>query len=93
MRFSLILALLLLAACDRAPWQGWIYPNKNDLTDDIAIGRFPTLEQCRSSATSLLKRQSTLADGEKIQGDYECGYKCKPAGGDNGLNICDKTER
>ena len=92
MRF-LVLMFLALGACDQAPWQGWVYPNKDDLTDDIPIGRFPTLEQCRQSATTVLERQNLFQDGEKIQGDYECGYKCKPEGGGSGLNICEKTER
>ena len=84
---------LVLCSCDQAPWQGWVYPNRSNLTDDIAIGRFATLEQCRASAREILDRQNIFEDGEKIEGDYECGYKCKPDGGESGLNVCEKTER
>ena len=93
MRYFWILPLLL-AACDQAPqWKGWVYPNKADLTDDIAIGAFQTLSECRKSATEILERENLYEQSEKIEGDYECGFKCKPDGGLGGLNVCEKTER
>lgn len=89
------LLAVLLAGCDRAPWQGWVYPSASDLTDDIPIGRFDSLEQCRGSAKAVLARTEERrdGDGEAIKGDYECGYKCKPDGGMSGSNVCEKTER
>lgn len=94
MRLATVLLLLSLSACDQAKWQGWVYPSASDLTDDIPIGKFATLEECRASAKAvLLRTQEHLdEDREPIKGDYECGFKCKPHAS-TGLNICDKTER
>lgn len=82
--------LLAGAACDNLidPWRGWVYPNKHDLTDDIALGKFRTLEQCRASAREVMQR--TQGEGE---GDYECGYQCKHDGTLGGLYICRQTVR
>ena len=95
MRFAAALLLLALSGCDNARWQGWVYPAASDLTDDIPIGRFTSLDQCRASAKAVLTRTEERRDedGEPIKGDYECGFKCKPDGGLGGLNVCEKTER
>ena len=91
---GLLIATLMLGGCDRASWQGWVYPDRNDLSDDIPIGAFDTLEQCGAAARTILKRLDVRdEDGEQVVGDYECGYKCKPEGGAGGLNVCEKTER
>jgi hypothetical protein len=85
----------LLTGCDQAPWQGWVYPAASDLTDDIPIGHFESLEQCRASAKAILVRTNERQgeDGSSMTGDYECGFKCKPDGGLGGLNVCEKTEK
>lgn len=90
-----LFAVVALAGCDQPAWKGWAYPNRSDLTDDIPLGAFETLEECRASARSILARTELLRDedGEAMKGDYECGYDCKPDGGPGGLNICEKTER
>ena len=82
-----------LTGCDQSPWKGWVYPNGAVLTDDIPIGAFSNLEECRQSAREILDRLDTYEDGEKVQGDYECGFKCKAESGSGGLNVCEKTER
>jgi hypothetical protein len=87
------LLALTLSGCDQAPWKGWVYPNGAMLTDDISIGAYSSLEECRKSAREILDRLNTYEDGEKVRGDYECGYKCKADGGLGGLNVCEKTER
>lgn len=91
----LILVVAFVAGCDKPQWQGWVYPDRNDLTDDIPIGAFSTLGQCGASAKAIIIRleERRDEDGELIQGDYECGYKCKPDAGIGGLNLCEKTER
>ena len=95
MRLAAALLLLGLSGCDQAKWQGWVYPSASDLTDDIPIGRFATLEQCRASAKAILQRTEERLDEDRepVKGDYECGLNCKPDGGIGGLNVCDKTER
>ena len=76
---------LFLAACGNR-WEGFVYPNKNDLANHIGIGSYPSLEACRASAISALAKVSSLA-----RGDYECGLNCKPDGGSAGLRVCEDT--
>jgi hypothetical protein len=93
-KFVLTMLLLSATGCDQtADWKGWVYPNGAVLTDDIPIGAYPSLEECRKSARTILDRLNTYEDGEKVQGDYECGFKCNADGGLGGLNVCEKTER
>ncbi|WP_432742028.1 hypothetical protein ABXJ76_16365 [Methylobacter sp. G7] len=66
-------------------WQGYVYPNSNNLLIDKYVGAYKTLEECRAASVAML---DNLNSREK--GDYECGLNCKPK---DGLNICDKTER
>jgi hypothetical protein len=95
MRQLLPVLALALSACEQRDWQGWVYPDRNNLADDIPIGAFSTLNQCGASARAVLIRleERRDEDGEQIIGDYECGYKCKPDGGLGGLNVCERTER
>lgn len=87
----------LLSACDgfNPQWKGWVYPDASNLSDDISIGRFSSLEECRNSARALIDRLAERRNqgGEAIAGDYECGYQCKPDGELGGLNVCKKTEK
>lgn len=94
MRRTAFFVLLALCGCEQREWQGWVYPAAYDLTDDIRIGHFKSLEECRASAKAILVRTEERQDedGEPIKGDYECGYQCKPDGGMGGLNVCQKTE-
>lgn len=89
------LAALLIAGCEQSKdWQGWVYPDRNDLTDDIPIGAFSTRDECAATAKAILIRfENRDENGDEIIGDYECGFKCKPDGGLGGLNVCEKTER
>lgn len=66
-------------------WQGYVYPNRNDLTIDKYAGTYNTLEDCRAASLALLRSVSSLE-----RGDYECGLNCKPEGM---LNICEDTKR
>ncbi len=88
---------LLVSACDdlNPQWKGWVYPDASFLPEDIPIGRFESLEECRASARVLIERlaERRHPNGEEIIGDYECGYQCKPDGDLGGLNVCEKTEK
>ena len=93
-RAALLIATFLLAGCDNSRWEGWVYPDRSNLTDDIPIGRFKTLKECGDAARNILKRLDERDEnGDPVLGDYECGYKCKPEGDASGLNVCEKTER
>lgn len=86
----------LLSSCDTAldanQWQGWVYPNKSELTNDIPLGRFSSLAECRDSAKKLISfLPSQGENGSEISADYECGRKCRPV--DDGMSICDETSR
>ncbi|SKB58755.1 hypothetical protein SAMN06295920_10459 [Rhizorhabdus histidinilytica] len=92
---GVILAMFALCGCDllSPQWKGWVYPNGAELTVDIPIGLFSTLEECRASAKRTLQfTASRDENGNAIEGDYECGYKCKAASDLGGLNVCEKTE-
>jgi hypothetical protein len=82
-------AFALATGCSKsADWTGWVYPDSADLTDDVKLGKFDTLEECRAAALSLgrrLKRQSGIAF------DYECGRKCEPSAELVGINVCKET--
>ena len=91
----MLVALIALAGCNRLgpQWQGWIYPDGSDLTRHVAIGRFDTLEQCRTSARTVLANIHLEEDGEPIPGDYECGKSCKADSSMSGLNVCSETSK
>lgn len=88
MKRVLIFAVLTsLTACgERADWKGWIYPNRDDLTSDVPLGRFTSLEECRATATEALFALKSY------EGDYECGFKCKLRP-ELGLDVCERTEK
>ena len=76
-----IALVFFVAGCWGDEWTGFAYPNKNDLTNHIEVGTFPSLQECR--ATALAAIIPTL-------GDYECGLNC----GDGAFpRICEKTLR
>ena len=86
-------ALLLVAVLVSAPlfgcseeWEGFVYPNRNNLLVDIPIGTFKSLQECRAAAQAMLERLGALE-----RGDYECGLNCKRREGSH-LLICERTE-
>jgi hypothetical protein len=84
----LILTVLILGTligCSKEEWSGFVYPNKNDLTDHRSIGTFTSLEQCRDVAVSL------MSSSNWHNGDYECGLNCKNSS--YGVLVCDQTLR
>ena len=86
----LVLALLVVGgfsyACSEE-WEGFVYPNKNDLTTHRNIGVFNSLEECRAAATATLQGLNALG-----RGDYECGLNCRYEEGFT-VKICEATER
>lgn len=87
MRIAILLAILLLNACSRPPeWQGWVYPDGDNLLVSRQIGTFVSLAECRRAAQSYV---GDLPDPDAA--DYECGHRCEPSG--YGGNICEQTSR
>lgn len=90
-RTMLVSALLLLVVgCDAleeyfGSWDGYVYPDRSDLTRHIYIGRFKTLEECRAAAFRTIAARSHVS-----RADYECGLNCKSR---DGFNVCSRTER
>ena len=91
---SLILALSLLfgeagsAFFHNDKWDGWVYPNANNLTKYISAGMgFKSLEDCRNAC---LKK---IAISGYQNADYESGLNCKPSYPGADTFICKKTSR
>jgi predicted component of type VI protein secretion system len=82
-----LIVLCVLAGCSKNKWEGFVYPNKNDLTIHKNAGVFNSLEQCRAAALDML-----LELGAKETGDYECGLNCENRAGLS-MKVCEKTER
>lgn len=85
---TVIALSLAISGCFNEEWEGFVYPNKNNLSEHIDIGSYKTLEECRVSAINALNRTSSVADG-----DYECGLSCESRNGMSGYKVCEKTER
>ena len=86
-RLSIFL-IATLVGCGRDTWEGFVYPNKDDLSKHRSLGTFSALEECRTAALSYLKGLGALE-----RGDYECGKNCKttPSIGDG--KICEEILR
>ena len=78
---------LLLYGCFGEKWNGFVYPDKNDLTVYKNIGTFSSLEACRSADLSKLS-----ALGATKKGDYECGLNCKSES-IGSVKLCEQTKR
>ena len=84
----LILSPTLLAACAQDEWEGFVYPDKNDLFQHRNIGVYRSLESCRAAARNTLSEVSSIE-----KGDYECGLNCEFRDGFDVIRVCEKTER
>ncbi|MEH6529572.1 MAG: hypothetical protein V7718_06490 [Porticoccus sp.] len=80
--------LVLLSGCVEEKWEGFVYPNANDLTISKNVGTFSSLEACRDAALSILSSISSVRAG-----DYECGLNCEARSDLGGMKVCKKTER
>jgi hypothetical protein len=68
-------------------WEGFVYPNKNDLTIHKNIGEFESLDICRGAAKNKLHQIKSFG-----KGDYECGLNCE-FNSNYGINVCKETKR
>lgn len=48
-------------------WNGYAYPDKNNLSNVIQLGEFKTEDDCNAAAINTLRRVSSVSAG-----DYEC---------------------
>ena len=84
----IISSVLILSSCFSEQWEGFVYPDKNNLTVHQGVGVYESLEACRAASLELLSRISSIE-----KGDYECGLNCKSENGFSVVKICEKTER
>ena len=83
-----LVVVLVLSGCFKEEWEGFVYPNKNDLTVHKNIGVYKSLESCRTAAWDMLSRLNATEGG-----DYECGLNCEYRDGMGSIKVCEKTER
>ena len=81
----ILFSILTLTSCMEQKWEGFVYPNQNDLTNHIEIEVFTSLEECRDNALAKLEELSSIH-----KGDYECALNCKEG---SLPKICEKTEQ
>ena len=90
-------ALMALTLCaqahddgDGSPvWEGYIYPDANNLLHAVPIGYYSTSLDCRTAAWRIIN----LA-GLAETASYECGKNCRTLEGGtagNDLRICEET--
>ncbi|MGJ0515371.1 MAG: hypothetical protein ACR65O_06405 [Methylomicrobium sp.] len=83
-----VVVALGISGCLKDEWEGFIYPNKDNLSEHITIGSYKSLEECRTSAISALNKISSVSSG-----DYECELGCELRSDMGGIKVCEKTER
>lgn len=85
---TVVVVALAVSGCFKEEWEGFVYPNKNNLSEHINIGSYKSLEECRASAINALNKISSVSAG-----DYECGLNCESKSSMGGIKVCEKTER
>jgi len=83
----LFFVALTVSGCSQDRWEGYVYPNQQDLTRHLYVGEFESLEACRDVATAKLDELGALS-----RGDYECGKNCRTEPGLT-VRICEETLR
>jgi hypothetical protein len=84
---AVVLVLATTAGCsDR--WEGFVYPNRGDLTKHRNLGKFDSLEACRAAARGMLAELKA-----SDRGDYECGKNCDDGSKLGGIKVCSETSR
>jgi len=84
--------IVLLSGCDisaisgQDKWEGFVYPDANDLTVHRSSGIHDSLDACRAASINMLNRISSLE-----RGDYECGSNCELRAKYGGIKVCDET--
>jgi hypothetical protein len=85
--FAVAVAALGLYGCGER-WEGYVYPDKLNLTRHVHIGTYSSLSDCRAAAKSNLTTLNALT-----RGDYECALDCDGASSSPLPRICKRTER
>ena len=57
---KLLLLLFLIPNLVMADWRGWIYPNKENLSEYIVLGRFNSFDECKQTSLLNLKKCLTV---------------------------------
>ena len=85
MRLLLLIvsSAFLLNYCSEESWDGVVYPDGNNLLDYIRIGRYESLESCRSAALKLVVEISSIHSG-----DWKRGLNCKSYKPASDLRVC-----
>ena len=86
--FILLISVVSLSGCFKEEWDGFVYPDKNDLTIHKEIGVYASLKLCRAAAQEMLENLNAID-----KGDYECGLNCESREGWDTVKVCKKTER
>jgi hypothetical protein len=79
-------AFAIVGCSDR--WEGFVYPNRSDLTNHRNLGIFESLEMCRSASRGFLSEINALDSG-----DYECGKNCQVSNFSSAIKVCEETLR
>ena len=86
---SIVCIFLILFGCSKDDdWSGFVYPDKENLSNHLELGDFETLDQCRAAARELID-----VSGWPSVADYECSLNCKPMKGYDLLQMCEETLR
>jgi hypothetical protein len=93
----LTLAFVLAACARQAEWTAFVYPDKENIpgageVQNYTIGRFTSFEACQEASLDRLRFEGARSD-EGFQGDYQCGFKCRPREEFNGMLICKTTRK
>ena len=66
--------LLLLSACSSTEqWEGFVYPDRDNLLIHRSAGEFKSLEICEAASMAVLKEMDATQKGYYICGK-NCGY-------------------
>ena len=85
---TIILALILIGCDSDDTWNCVVYPDREDLTESLKIGKFNTLEGCGIAAVKTLDRFQALD-----RGDYECGKNCRKDSTSPSFLVCEETTK
>ena len=84
---TILIVFSTLSSCNFDDWNGFFYPDKNNLSKYSNLGSYGSLESCRAAIKEHAYRMNLLS----TEYDYECGKNCKAMQGD--LKICSETRR